>query len=90
MCQRESYKWLGNSPPFKERARVTRKSSMIKTHLLQKIDMNTPPGKTAEPMGLMLGVNINYYKYKNITMCNNACIHHVPDFPLRAFFDNSF
>jgi hypothetical protein len=23
-------------------------------------------------------------------MCNNARIHHVPDFPLRAFFDNSF
>lgn len=63
---------------------------MIKTHLLQKIDMTNPPGKTAEPMGLMLRVNINSYKYKNITIWNNACIHHVPDFSLRAFFDNSF
>jgi hypothetical protein len=63
---------------------------MIKTHLLQKIDMTNPPGKTAEPMGLMLGVNINSYKYKNITMCNNACIHRVPDFSLGAFFDTSF
>jgi hypothetical protein len=66
--QRESYKWLGNSPPFKRVRHSERRSSMIKTHLLQKIDITNPPGKTAEPMGLMLGVNINSYKYKNITM----------------------
>jgi hypothetical protein len=89
MWQRESYKWLGNSPPFK-RVRPSDKKKLNDKNPSSAKDYDYPPGKTAEPMGLMSGVNINSYKYKNITMCNNACIHHVPDFSLRAFFDNSF